>query len=100
MKPILEVVVKPQVSTIWTAAVNVGARDDKTAEFGAGIAVISVKYIRADFHLQILGHVPHRPGLQDSGRIVHIVDAGEKYLKQRMQLQLDFSAQIVFAKHK
>ena len=51
MKPILEVVVKPQVSTIRAAAADVGARDDKTAEFGAGIAVIAIKNIGADFHL-------------------------------------------------
>ena len=36
MKPGLEVVVEPQVSIIRTAAVTVGPRDDKTAEFGAG----------------------------------------------------------------
>jgi hypothetical protein len=30
--------------------------------------------------------------LQDSGRVVHVVYAGEKYLKQRMQLHLDLSS--------
>ena len=97
MKPKLEVIVKPQVNIIRTATVNAGLRDDETAEFGAGVAVIAVKNIGADFHLQILGHIPDRPGLQNSGRVLDIVDAGKKYLKQWMQFQLDFSAQVVFA---
>jgi hypothetical protein len=100
MEPILEVVVKPQISIIWTATANIGSRDDKAAEFGAGVAVIAVKNIGADFHFQILGHTPDRPGLQDSGRVVHVVYAGEKYLKQRMQLHLDLSADVVFPEYK
>ena len=74
----LKIVVKPQVGIVWTAAVNVGARDDKTAEFGAGAAVIAVKNIGTDFHLQILTHIPYRPGLQYSGGILYVVDAGKK----------------------
>jgi hypothetical protein len=76
--PGLEVIVKPQVRIIRAAAVNVGARDDKPAEFGAGIAVIAVKNIGADFHFQVLGHIPDRTGLYNSGRVLDIVDAGEK----------------------
>ena len=94
----LEVIIKPKIHTIWTAAADVGSRDDKAAEFGARVAVVAVKNIGAHFQLQILGQIPNRPGLQDSGWVLHIVDGAQKYLEQGMQLQLDFSAQVVFAK--
>ena len=100
MKPILEVIVKPQVCIIRTAAVNVRSRDDKSTEFGTGITISAPKNIGADSHFQVLSNIPDRPGLQDSGRVMHIVDAAKKYLKQRVQFYLDFSAQIVFAKDK
>ena len=79
---------------------NVGSRDDKAAEFGAGVAVIAVKNIGTDFHFQVLGDIPDRPRLQDPGGIVHIVDVGKKYFEKRMQFHLDFSAQVVFAQYK
>ena len=59
-----------------TAAVDVGSRDDKATEFRARIAVSAVKNIGADFYIQVLGDIPDGPGLQDSGRIFDIVDAG------------------------
>ena len=93
----LEIIVEPQISIIGTAAVDVGSRDDKAAEFGARITVVAIKNIGADYHLQVLSHVPDRTGLQDSGWILNIVDAGKKYLEQWMQFHLDFGAQVVFA---
>ena len=75
MKQILEVVVKPQVGAVRAATVDFGARDDESAEFGAGIAVVAPEDIGTDFHVQILGNIPDRTGLQDSGRIFEIVDA-------------------------
>jgi hypothetical protein len=65
MKPILKVIVKPQISIIRTAAVDIGTRDDKSAKFRAGITVIAIKKIGADFHVQILDDIPDRPGLSD-----------------------------------
>ena len=59
-----------------TAAVDVGSRDDKSAEFRARIAVVAVKDIGTDFYVQVLSDIPDGPGLQDSGRIFDIVDAG------------------------
>ncbi len=73
---LLKIIIEPQISIIRAAAVDVGSRDDKAAEFGARIAVVAVKNIGADFHVQVLGDVPDGPGLQDSGRIFDIVDAG------------------------
>ena len=100
MEPSSEVVVKPQVSIIGAAAVNIGSRDDKAAEFGARITIVSIKNIGADYHLQVLGDIPDRPGLHNSGRVVHIVDTAKKYLKQRVQFHLEFSAQVVFPEYK
>ena len=76
MKPILEVIVEPQVSTIRTATVDVGTWNDKSAKFGAGLAVIAPKYIGTDYHVQVLGDIPDRSRLQESGRILDIIDAG------------------------
>jgi len=73
---LLKIIIEPQISIMRTAAVDVGARDDKAAEFGAGIAVVAVKNIGADFYVQVLSDIPDGPGLQDSGRIFDIVDAG------------------------
>ena len=68
---------------------NVCTGDDKTAEFGAGVSVVAVKNIGADFHLQILGHIPDRPGLPNSGGIVHMVAAVKKNLfKQNLALNI------------
>lgn len=49
--------VKPQVSIIWTAAANIGVRDDKAAEFSDGIPVIAIKNSGADSQLQVLVHI-------------------------------------------
>ena len=74
-KSILEVVVKPQICIIWTAAVDVCTRNDESAKLGARVTVIAIKDIGSDFHVQILSDVPGRPGLQYSGRISDVVDA-------------------------
>lgn len=99
MFSILEVIVKPQVGTVGAAAVNIGSRNDEAAEFRAGIAVVAVKNIGAEFQVQVLSDAPDRPRLQDSGRILHIVDGGKKHLKQRVQLYLDFGAQVMLAEN-
>ena len=97
---LLKIIIEPQISIIRAATVNVGSRDDKSAEFGARIAVVAVKKIGANFYVYVLGDIPDGPGLQNSGRIFDIVDAGQKNFKQRVQFNLDFSAQIVFGQHK
>ena len=70
-----KVVIKPQVGAVRAAAVDVCARDDESAEFGAGIAVVAPEDVGTDFHVQVLSNIPDRPGLQNSGRVFEVVDA-------------------------